>query len=141
MKLLVLLLFSALALAQSNPPPDPYDENTWLWQARVAEATTLAREVIEKSDPIFKQTSTTFLGSTTVVSSEILTTQKPFVDTDSKTRQLAFLFAAQEQTQVVLTVLDYDSNSSDLPRTTKAFLLKKLVVDALDQAFKRMMAE
>jgi hypothetical protein len=131
------MLFGVVALAQS----DPYDENTWIWQARVSEATTLAREVIEESDPIFKQTSTTFLGSSTVVSSEILTTQKPYLDTDNKTRQLAFLFAAQENTQMVLVVLDYESNSSELPKTTKAFLLKKLVVDTLDKAFKRVRNE
>jgi hypothetical protein len=137
MRWLFLLLFSALALAQS----DPYDENTWIWQARVSEATTLARDVIEKFDPIFKQSSTSFLGSGAVISAEILSTPKPFVDTDGKSRQLAFLLAAQDQTQVVLTVLDYESNSSELTPQTLAFQLKKSVVDAFDKAFLRVKPE
>jgi hypothetical protein len=141
MKLLVLLLFCTLALAQSNPPPDPYDEGTWIWQARVSEVTTLARETIEKFDPIFRQSSTTFLGSGTVISSEILSTPKAFTDTDGKSRQLAFLFAAQDNNQVVLVVLDYENNSSELSAKTLAFQLKKTVIDALDKTFKRVVPE
>jgi hypothetical protein len=141
MKYLVLLLCCTLALAQSNPLPDPYDEGSWIWQARVAEATTMAREAIEKFDPIFKQSTTTFLGSGAVISSEILSTSKPFIDTDGKSRQLAFLFAAQDNNQVVLVVLDYENNSSELSSKTLAFQLKKAVVDALDKTYKRVLPE
>jgi hypothetical protein len=141
MSLLILMLCCSLALAQSNPPPDPYDEGTWIWQARVSEVTTLTRDTIEKFDPIFRQSSTTFLGSEKVISSEILSTPKAFTDTDGKSRQLAFLFAAQVNNQVVLVVLDYENNSSELTSKTLAFQLKKAVIDALDKTFKRVVPE